>query len=217
MILEQLADLARRKRMFRFVTLSLCLGISTTCLEAQVVLQQPVVGVTGVQTVVSVPDGGSGYLGGVSRARDSRATYGFTPFGSSLGREVYRSGTDVRVTIHDFEAMDQRLLAQPRENEYQFRKATTASAWRQLGRTASRVQASVPATDRSTVTADPLEPQVSSGAVPLAGKTPAERLLALGDTALQRSDRVGAMRYYQSARRLGSMLAAQRIQALLAD
>ncbi|HUG19092.1 MAG TPA: hypothetical protein VMM56_08960, partial [Planctomycetaceae bacterium] len=198
--------------MDRFVTFAICLGVSTACADAQVVLQQPVVGVTGVQTVVSVPDGGSAFLGGVSRARDSRATYGFTPFGSSLGREVNRSRMDVRVTIHDFEAMDQWLLAQPRTGDYEFRQRSTANAWAKLGGTNSRVQASVPATDRSAVSAVPSEPRVSASSESPTRLTPADRLLALGDAALDRSDRVGALRYYQSARRLGSTIASERIQ-----
>ncbi|HSG68843.1 MAG TPA: hypothetical protein VLA12_00435 [Planctomycetaceae bacterium] len=203
--------------MDRFVTLAICLGFSAASADAQVVLQQPVVGVTGVQTAVSVPDGGSAFLGGVSRARDSRATYGFAPCGSSLGREVNRSRMDVRVTIHDFEAMDQWLLAQPRAGEHQFRQSSTANAWAQLGGTNSRVQASVPPADRSAVSAVPSEPRLSSSSESPARLTPADRLLALGDAALERSDRVGALRYYQSARRLGSTLASERIQTLLAD
>lgn len=206
-----------RNLVHRFVTLAICLGVSAACADAQVVLQQPVVGVTGVQTVVSVPDGGSAYLGGVSRARDSRAAYGLAPFGSSRGRDLSRSAMDVRVTIHDFEAMDRRLLAQPRTGEDRFRQTSTERAWQQLSGASSRVAASVPAGRHPNVAAVPAEPRVAAGRESLAGKSPADRLLALGDAALARSDRIGALRYYQSARTLGSTPAARRIEAMSAD
>ncbi|MCA9079461.1 MAG: hypothetical protein KDA58_02835 [Planctomycetaceae bacterium] len=77
------------------------------------VVQQPVVQQFGVDTAVSVPDRGSAFLGGVSSAQDARTQFGWGLHGSAIGTARSHSGTDVRVWIHDFEAMDRALLAQP--------------------------------------------------------------------------------------------------------
>ncbi|MEZ6056483.1 MAG: hypothetical protein R3C01_07240 [Planctomycetaceae bacterium] len=76
----------------------------------QVTVQQPVVQVFGVDTVVSVPDRGSVLLGGVSSARDGRNTSGFMPWGSSIGMDRNYSSARATAYIHDFEEMEAELL-----------------------------------------------------------------------------------------------------------
>ena len=79
---------------------------------AQLTVQQPVFGVNSVATTVSVPDRGRAHLGSISRARDSRTSFGpFRP-GTSIGLDREHSGMSVGVYIHDFEAMDRYLLNQ---------------------------------------------------------------------------------------------------------
>lgn len=79
---------------------------------SQLTVQQPVFGVTGVTTTVSVPDRGRAHLGSISRARDSRSSFGPFRSGSNIGLDREHTGMSVGVTIHDFEAMDHYLLNQ---------------------------------------------------------------------------------------------------------
>lgn len=120
------------------------LAIGATA-EAQGVVQQPVVETFGVDTTVSVPDRGSAFLGGVSTARSGYSTYGPLNLNRSYGFDYGFSYVDVSVFIHDFEAMDEALLAAPanepstpvrsaiRNPEPETRPANRAqAAWRAL-------------------------------------------------------------------------------------
>jgi hypothetical protein len=80
---------------------------------AQQTLQQPVVEQFSTDTVVSVPDRGRMFLGGVGSAGATRREYGPLPWGTASGRFTSSSSLDVGVYIHDFEAMDAALLSQP--------------------------------------------------------------------------------------------------------
>ncbi len=77
----------------------------------QVTIQQPVVSQFRVDTVVSVPDGGRAFLGSVGSAADARFQAGFSPIGSSMGREVSHQAADVSVFIHDLDELDRLTLA----------------------------------------------------------------------------------------------------------
>ena len=73
-------------------------------------VQQPVIRRFSVGTTVSVPDRGRAFLGGVSRAGESRKSFGpFRP-GTATGLFREHSGISVGVTIHDFDEMDRFLL-----------------------------------------------------------------------------------------------------------
>ncbi len=99
----------------RTISLSILSGLCLLVAQpkpasAQLTVQQPVFGVNSVTTTVSVPDRGRAHLGSISRARDSRTSFGpFRP-GTSTGLDREHSGMSVGVYIHDFEAMDQYLL-----------------------------------------------------------------------------------------------------------
>lgn len=86
-----------------------CLWAATASAQS-IVVQQPVVDVFSVGTVVTVPDRGSITLGGISSARDARTWNGFGLPGSSLGLERSHSSVSASVSIHDFAAMDEALL-----------------------------------------------------------------------------------------------------------
>lgn len=99
------------------------------------VIQQPVIGVDTVRTTVSVPDRGSAFVGGISRAFSGSNRYGFSPFGSVEGRGASNSAQRVFVTIHDFEEADRQLLsiAKGQEASQQtFRNPRAKHAWKQL-------------------------------------------------------------------------------------
>ena len=95
------------------LTLAACLLSCGRIASAQQVIQQPVVQQFSTDTVVSVPDRGSAYLGGVGSAGAGRRVYGPPPWGTAAGQSLFSSDLDVSVYIHDFEAMDAALLAQP--------------------------------------------------------------------------------------------------------
>lgn len=78
--------------------------------HGQGIVQQPVVEQFSVDTVVSVPDRGSAFLGGVATGRSGRSVYGPLPLHRSFGFEYGYSRVEVGVFIHDFEAMDAALL-----------------------------------------------------------------------------------------------------------
>ena len=97
--------------MTRFTLCLLCLiALSSEVWAQNLTVQQPVVGVFGVDTVVSVPDRGGAFLGGLNTGASGRNTAG--PFRSGTSTGFSRSGSRVEasVYIHDFEAMDQALL-----------------------------------------------------------------------------------------------------------
>ncbi|HUT08874.1 MAG TPA: hypothetical protein VMY42_00115 [Thermoguttaceae bacterium] len=82
-------------------------------------VQLPTFSYFSVGTTVSVPDRGSVYMGGVSRASTGRNEFGtpmlpFRPFkNSAIGQERSASQMHVTAYIHDFEAMEEAMLGQP--------------------------------------------------------------------------------------------------------
>jgi hypothetical protein len=111
-----------------------CLLFGVRTASAQQIIQQPVVEQFSADTVVSVPDRGSLYLGGVGSASASRREYGPIPWGTASGRFTSSSDLDVSVYIHDFESMDAALLSEPTRDRDRptFRSPRAASAWRDL-------------------------------------------------------------------------------------
>lgn len=82
-------------------------------------VQLPTLSVFSGSTTVVVPDRGSTYMGGISRAASGRNEFGvpmlpFRPFrNTASGYERSVSSLRVSATIHDFEAMDEFLLSRP--------------------------------------------------------------------------------------------------------
>ena len=85
-------------------------------------IQLPTFGYTTVATTVSVPDRGGVSLGGISRSSSGSTSRGTPlvgklpfvgrPFGNrAIGKQLGASNMSVHAYIHDFEAMDQALLA----------------------------------------------------------------------------------------------------------
>lgn len=103
-------------RFTRLLMVAFLVACATRSADAQAVsVQLPRQDVFSVGTVVSVPDRGGVYLGGVKRAADSRSQYGFGPLraGSSIGSERSASSLSAHVYIHDFDEMDRMLLNTP--------------------------------------------------------------------------------------------------------
>ncbi len=85
--------------------------------QQQVTVELPTFSFFSVDTTVSVPDGGSTYLGGVNRASSGSSQFGAAPFlpftNRSIGSQQSASSMRVSAYIHDFQAMDEALLNQP--------------------------------------------------------------------------------------------------------
>jgi hypothetical protein len=98
----------------QFSTVAIFAGLITFTTESaraqQLTVQQPVVGVTSVNTSVLVPDRGQIRLGGVSSAQTSRNQFGFWPRGSSLGVSRSANSLSTSVTIIDLREMDEAIL-----------------------------------------------------------------------------------------------------------
>ena len=124
-----------------------CVLVATPAFAQRIIVQQPVVETFSVDTVVSVPDRGRLFLGGVGGSASSTSDYGFAPGGSSVGGFTTHSGMDVGVYIHDLDAMDEFLLSQPtRFNTSRVQPATPASrAWSSLRSAGDRRRSSTAA------------------------------------------------------------------------
>jgi hypothetical protein len=99
----------------------------------QLTIQQPVLQSTGGNFAVSVPDRGGILLGSISRAGESRKSYGL-PFsrGSSVGRFSQHTSMSSHVWIHDLREMDQMILEMA-EKDPQGQRTATISAARRAG------------------------------------------------------------------------------------
>ena len=97
----------------------LCLATLDAWAQPAVTLQLPTFSFATVTTTVMVPDQGSTFLGGISRASDGRSEYGVPGLtlpgfqNRGIGMDRSTSSFRVSVTIHDFDAMDQALLGTP--------------------------------------------------------------------------------------------------------
>lgn len=95
----------------RSLIITLFLAAASTPAFAQITVQQPVIGTFGGNFSVLVPDGGATLLGSVSRAGESRSSYGL-PFlrGSSVGRFTDHRSMWAHTRIIDLQEMDRMVL-----------------------------------------------------------------------------------------------------------
>ncbi|RPI85572.1 MAG: hypothetical protein EHM42_06625 [Planctomycetaceae bacterium] len=87
-----------------------CGVVAWAAADAQnIAVQQPVFSNLSVNTTVSVPDSGRGFVGGVRRgARGS--VQGFSPLGVRAGSELSGGMVETHAWIHDLEELDRRTL-----------------------------------------------------------------------------------------------------------
>jgi hypothetical protein len=103
------------KRTFTLLMLIACFAAATAATGS--VVQLPTFSNFGVSTTVEVPDSGGGFVGGVGRSASGATQVGgpLSPWrNSGIGSQCGASNMHLVATIHDFEAMDQALLAQAR-------------------------------------------------------------------------------------------------------
>lgn len=187
--------------MFRVSLFSLIatLGASWGAIEAHAqTVQLPTVRRFGVQTTVSVPDGGMAPLGGVSSVRRGSVTRGVPgigrlplvgrPFNNhGFGSNLTSNQAFVRAQILDLRAMDEAVL-----NEAAARRTSPAPD-REAQFLAEHLGRGVAAnaTSRRAVSRQPL-PVTSSN-------VRTQELLELGDQALQAGNYELATQYYAAA------------------
>ena len=186
-------------------------------LAQAVTVQQPTVGVFSVDTVVSVPDRGRMFLGGVSSAGSQRSSYGIGPGRqSAFSHFANSSGMDVGVSIMDFEAMDQALLNQsPARTTAAGPMPKAEDDWlyrERRGPAASRIAA-------TTAAARNVDRAPQSGYGPPATGDAAQLAafyLERGRSAESKGKTGGAAICYRMAAKYGSRDAADRLTALAA-
>ncbi len=93
------------------VVVAFCVGIVSAVASAQqVVVQQPEFRQFAVPTTVLVPDRGAALLGGTSGAGRGQSIYGPVPMARAGAVGTGSSSVQVRAYVHDFQAMDAKLL-----------------------------------------------------------------------------------------------------------
>jgi len=97
---------------FSLVCITVCLANAHSAIAQKITVQEPAFETFGVGTTVSAPDRGRVSLGGVSRGKMSRSTYGFGPLrsGTNMGLSSQSTSVGVGVRIHDLAEMDRQAL-----------------------------------------------------------------------------------------------------------
>ena len=190
-----------------------CVLVATPAFAQRITVQQPVVETFSVDTVVSVPDRGRLFLGGIGGSASSTSDYGFAPGGSSVGGFTTHSGMDVGVYIHDLDAMDEFLLSQPtRFNTSRVQPATPASrAWSSLTSSEDRQRRRSSARSDATHASTPT-PQVGPPRTNDNGEQ-AAFYLEKAKTAEARGKDAVATICYRMAARYGSKTAQLKLAA----
>lgn len=177
--------------------------------EAQFTVQQPVYGVTSVNTTVSVPDSGGAYLGGVGQsAAGGPLVSPFRP-GFVGGATHTHSGISAHVWIHDPLAADHRLLRGAVASETALSNPRAEHAWQQLLRSRSEVATTTTAA-RAQRTSRPSEDRRAIAKA----AAEAARQYELGRAAEERGRPGVARLHYRAAERQGSSAARERLAAL---
>lgn len=162
--------------------------MSASLAHAQIAVQQPVIGVTGVATAVSVPDRGTTLLGGVSSAESFRQSYGPLRTGTSRGYGLTGGSITASVRIIDLREMDEAILN-------------------------SAPGSPTPVTIRKRAVTGPTE-AVATQANPTDKAANFERMAQLADAA----GKPGVARlHWQMAAKYGSTIATEKLKASIPD
>jgi hypothetical protein len=198
-----------------FVCIGACLAQAPAAFAQHITVQQPSLETFGVATTVSVPDRGRTSLGGVSRARASRSTYGFGPFRTNMGLSSQTSGAGVGVRIHDLDEMDRQVLNaadRGRRTRNDFSMSPAAQRAYATLRERSTERDVVIGAGNAIVTTGrqaPLSPSMQAAAGP-----PAEKLLDRARQAESAGKRGLALAYLRASRDAGSVEAGKEIVRL---
>lgn len=109
------------RRIALFASIVVVLLVGEALAQQNTAVQLPTFSFFSTSTTVSVPDGGSALMGGMSRSSEGRNEFGVPGLGklgrpfknSAIGKQTGASSTRVTVQIHDFEEMDEAILGQP--------------------------------------------------------------------------------------------------------
>jgi len=200
-----------------FVCIAVCLAHAPGAFAQKLTVQEPSFETFSVGTTVSAPDRGRVSVGGVSRARASRSTYGFGPLrsGANMGLSSQATSLGVGVRIHDLAEMDRQAL-RAAEHTRRSREdvALSPSAERAYETLRSRPAERdvVSGAASAIVAAGPPRPG-NPAAQAESGPTP-ERLLDRAREAESAGKRGLALAFLRTARDAGSVAAGKEIDRL---
>jgi len=93
-----------------FAGIAVWLTLAPWAFAQHIAIQEPSLETFGVGTTVSAPDRGRVSLGGVSRGRSSRSTYGPFRSGTNMGLSSQATSVGVGVRVHDLAELDRQAL-----------------------------------------------------------------------------------------------------------
>jgi hypothetical protein len=194
-----------------------CLAHARSTFAQRIAVQEPSLETFGVGTTVSAPDRGRVSLGGVSRGKASRSTYGFGPFRSrpNMGLSSQATSLGVGVQIHDLAEMDRQAL-QAAENSRRARDEVSLSpaaerAYETLR--ARRAEQNIRNGAESAVVSTGTQ-ATGSPVVPVEAGPAPEKLLDRAREAESAGKRGLALAYLRTARDAGSVEAGKEIDRL---
>ena len=179
---------------------TLLVGLPGIASAQNITVQQPVIRNFSVGTVVSVPDRGRAHLGSVSRAGESRSSYGPLRSGTSIGLFRNHAGVSTHVWIHDLRAMDEQILRRKR-------RSARIPAGRPLSRNAEHADRGLISRYRAHSTrSSAIRSRSVSGT-----EDPAAKFYRLGLRAEKRGKKSLARLHYRMAAKHGSGLAKRKL------
>ena len=200
-----------------FACIVFCLVHVRNTFAQHITVQQPSLETFGVGTTVSAPDRGSVSLGGVSRARASRSTYGFGPFRSrpNMGLSNQATSLGVGVRIHDLAEMDRQVL-RAAENTRRARDEVSLSPAAERAYETLRARQAEQNIRNGAESAVVATGTLATGnpAAPADTGPPPEKLLDRARQAESAGKRGLALAYLRTARDAGSVEAGREINRL---
>jgi hypothetical protein len=197
--------------------IAVCLVNASAAFAQRMTVQEPSFEQFGLGTTVSVPDRGRVSLGGVSRGKASRSTYGFAPLrsGSNVGLSSQTSSVGVGVHIHDLAEMDRQVLDAADKDRRPYDDVSLSPAAERAYetlRTRSTAQDVANTAGGAIITTGPQAPV--SPAVPVDAGPSAEKLLDRARHAESVGKRGLALAFLRTARDAGSIEAGKEIDRL---
>lgn len=199
------------------VCTTVCLASACSAFAQKITVQEPAFETFGVGTTVSAPDRGRVSLGGVSRGKISRSTYGFGPFrsGTNMGLSSQSTSLGVGVRIHDLAEMDRQALHAAETTRRARNDVSLSPAAERAYETlrAGSSERDLANGTASAIVATESQTTKSPGTPAETGPAP-EKLLARARAAESAGKRGLALAFLRTARDAGSIEAGKEIDRL---
>lgn len=200
------------------VSLAVCLANSHAAFAQKITVQEPAFETFGVGTTVSVPDRGRVSLGGVSRGKMSRSTYGFGPLrsGTNMGLSSQSTTLGVGARVHDMAEMDRQVLHAAETARRARNDVALSPAAERAYETLRSGAPERDVMDRAGSAIVPTGPQATKNpAVPAETGPSPEKLLERAREAESAGKRGLALTFLRTARDAGSVEAGKEIDRLI--